>query len=91
MDFLSPTKPQGNRTGERYIIITTYYFTRWDEDSPIKYRSDMTIMKFLFENVVTIFGCPQILLSDQGMHFLSKIIESREKSLLTQNKRWPMP
>ena len=30
--------------------------------------------KFLFENVLTRFGCPNILMSDQGMHFFKETI-----------------
>jgi transposase InsO family protein len=31
---------------------------------------------FLYENVVTRFGCPKILINDIGKHFLTKIIEN---------------
>jgi len=32
--------------------------------------------EFLFDNVLTWFGCPKILMSDRGMHFLNETIST---------------
>jgi len=36
----------------------------------------MTTVKFLFEYALTQFGCPNILMSDHGTHFLNEMISA---------------
>ena len=72
IDFVGPINPPGKRIGARYIITVTDYLTRWAEAKPIKDCSSDTAAQFIFENIVTRFGCPRVLMSDQGSHFLNQ-------------------
>ena len=53
----------------------------------MKYCTAATATKFLFENVVTRFGCPKILISDQGTHFVNKLIIELTVELKIQHKK----
>ena len=74
VDFVGPIIPPGKRTIACYIITMIDYLTRWEEAASVKDCTAATVKKFLFENVVTRFGCPKILLRDQGTHFVNKMI-----------------
>jgi transposase InsO family protein len=76
IDFVGPINPPGKRTSARYIITVTGSLTRWAEAKPVKDCSAVTAMQFIFENILTRFGCPKILMSDQGTQFLNRTIES---------------
>ena len=65
----------------------TDYLTRWDEVALVKYCTTATAAKFLFENVVTRFSCPKILLSEQGMHFVNKVITELTVEFQIQHKK----
>ena len=74
VDFIGPISLLGKRTGVLYIITTTDYLTRWAEAVPVKDCTTMTATKFLFKKFITQFCFPNIILSDQGMHFVNKVI-----------------
>ena len=73
---MGPINPPGKRTDALYIITTTDYLTRWEEATRVAYYTTTTAAIFLFDNVVTRFGCPNILMSDQGIHFISHTISA---------------
>jgi transposase InsO family protein len=90
IDFVGPIHPSARRSRTRYIITTTKYLTRWEEEAPIKYYSVETITHFLFEQVITRFGCPRILMSDQGTNFINNTIRAmNEEFELCHQKSTP--
>jgi hypothetical protein len=74
IDFVGPINPPSKRIGERYIITTTKYLIRWVEVALVKDYSVETTAHFLFEHVITRFGCLSVLMSDQGTHFINSTI-----------------
>ena len=76
IDFVGLIQPPRKKTGARYIITVTEYLTKWAEAQPVKDCTGETIEKFLFEYVLTRFGCPNILMSDRGTHFLNEMMSA---------------
>jgi transposase InsO family protein len=64
--------------------------TRWAEERVVKDCSVGTVAQFIFEDIITIFGCTKILMSDQGTHFINKNIEALTQELeVHHQKRTP--
>eukprot|EP00253_Pinus_taeda_P009258 PITA_09258 len=87
IDFVGPIKPQG-KTGARYIIIMREYLTQWVEAQPVKDCMAAMAAKFLFENMLTRFGCPKFLMSDCKTHFLNETISALTKEF--QRNNWDL-
>lgn len=64
IEFVGPISPPGKKIGARYIIIATDYLTRWVEEQAVKDCSAETAAKFIFEYILSKFGCLKILMSD---------------------------
>ena len=52
------------------------YVTKWEEAEPVDTCSSEVATKFIYENIITRFGCPLTLISDQGSHFINKTIKN---------------
>jgi hypothetical protein len=73
---MGPINPPGKRTGARYIINVIEYLTRWVEARAVQDYSETTVVHFIFDDIITRFGCPKILMSDQGTHFINNTVEA---------------
>jgi len=58
IDFVGSINPTAKKLGARYIITATEYLTRWAEAKAVKDCSAETVAHFIFENIITRFGCP---------------------------------
>ena len=49
----------------------TDYFTKWVKAEPLANIRDVDVKKFIWRNIVTRFGTPRTLVSDNGLQFNS--------------------
>ena len=54
------------------MMVGTDYFTKWVEAKPLANIRDVDAKKFIWRNIVTRFGVPHALVSDNGFQFDSK-------------------
>ena len=57
---------------KRYLLVGTDYFTKWVEAESLANIKDMDAKKFVWKNIVTRFGIPRTLISDNELQFDSK-------------------
>ena len=70
LDIVGPfPKAVGNK---RYLLVSTDYFTKWVETEPLANIRDADVKRFVWRNIVTRFGIPRVLISDNGLQFDSK-------------------
>ena len=74
LDFIGPFKHATAQTSNRYIIVATDYYTKWVEAKALRDNTTASTAKFIYENLWCRFGCPIELVSDQGGHFVNRII-----------------
>lgn len=55
--------------------------------APVKDFTVETMTRIIFENIISRFGCPRSLKSNQGTHFLNETIESLLKTFMVQHNK----
>ena len=70
LDIVGPfPKAAGNK---KWLLVGTNYFTKWVEVEPLANIRDLDAKRFVWKNIVTWFGIPHTLISDNDLQFDSK-------------------
>jgi len=71
VDILGPIPKTEN--GNVYILVIADYFTKWTEIFPMPCQEATVVAKLIVEEVVTRFGVPRQIHTDQGRQFESEL------------------
>lgn len=71
LDFIGEIHP-ASLGQHRWILTATDYFTKWIEAIPTPKATDSVIISFIESNILSRFGCPYKLITDNAAAFKSK-------------------
>ncbi|XP_064945551.1 uncharacterized protein LOC135597052 [Musa acuminata AAA Group] len=70
LDLLGPFPPASGQ--RKYIIVGVDYFTKWVEAEPLATITEHQVEKFVWKNLVTRFGLPKAIITDNGPQFAGR-------------------
>ncbi|XP_058724967.1 uncharacterized protein LOC131596352 [Vicia villosa] len=73
IDFMGPFPPS---FGKNYILVAVDYVSKWVEVVVFPTNDAKVVVNFLKHNIFSRFGVPRALVSDEGTHFLNKLMEN---------------
>uniref|UniRef100_A0A2N9F3W1 Uncharacterized protein n=1 Tax=Fagus sylvatica TaxID=28930 RepID=A0A2N9F3W1_FAGSY len=83
LDIVGPLpRAPGNR---KFLITATDYFTKWIEAEPLSNIRDVDTKCFLWKSIITRFGIPWAVISDNGTQFESKLFKGFCSDLSIRN------
>ena len=74
-NIMGPKPP--SRTGNRYIIVFEDLFTRYVELKALRKADASSVLKAFDELIVNRWGCPRVLLTDNGTEFSNRMVTER--------------
>nr|KYP61109.1 Pol polyprotein [Cajanus cajan] len=70
MDILGPFPPAKGQV--KFLIVAVDHFTKWIEAEAVATITANNIQKFFWKNVITRFGIPYALITDNGLQFTDR-------------------
>jgi hypothetical protein len=74
MDILGPLTTSKNKN--KYILVIVDSFSGWCKSFPLASQEAQAIAKVLYEEIICRYGAPDVIVSDRGSNFLSKLVAS---------------
>ncbi|KAI3684649.1 hypothetical protein L6452_33874 [Arctium lappa] len=72
IDFMGPFPPSNQC---QYILVAVDYVSKWVEAVACVSNDAKIVIKFLQKQIFTRFGTPRALISDEGTHFVNKMLQ----------------
>lgn len=63
------------KAGNRYLIVFQDLLTKWVEAKPVKKADATAVATALREKVLTKFGTPRYIITDNGSQYTSKMMQ----------------
>ncbi|KAH7840417.1 hypothetical protein Vadar_016551 [Vaccinium darrowii] len=84
-----PTAPGGFR----HLITATDYFTKWVEAEPLIHITATEVEQFIWKNIISRFGVPYAIISDNGTQFVAEAIKTlcKKKNIRVYNSTVAYP
>jgi hypothetical protein len=70
LDFIGPIQPASKMLGNQYILVAIDYATKWVEAQALHTNIIVIIAKFLYQHILTRFGYPLTIVTNQVTHFI---------------------
>jgi len=83
MDFVGPL-PETAR-GNKYIIVAMDYLTKWPKAKALPDAKALSATNFFYEEIICRHGCPKVLLTDRGTHFVNELLDALCQQLGTKH------
>ncbi|EIE84465.1 hypothetical protein RO3G_09175 [Rhizopus delemar RA 99-880] len=83
LDFIGELPSTKN--GNRWILMAVDYTTNWPIARALQNATGEEIVKFIYEEIVLRFGCPNEILTDRGANFMSKVVKQYISRIKTKH------
>ena len=84
LDFVGPINHPSKQ--KVYIMVCTYYMTKWVEAIALVRETDQVVIDFPYEVIFTRFGVPKEIITDGGSQFVSRKKEALMQKYHIQHK-----
>ena len=72
IDFIGPFPMS---YGNQFILVAIDYISKWVEVVPTKTNDNQVVIKFLRENIISRFGAPRAIISDNESHSATGLLK----------------
>jgi transposase InsO family protein len=85
LDLIGPINPPSG--GYIWILAATEYFTKWVEAIPLRKATGAAVANFIREHIITRFGIPHKVISDNGTPFVNKDVREMLEHYRIKHRR----